>query len=100
MPNVPDDQSPLASGMSPAREADQQETCQKSRRDGDLVHRSVGLLIRSWRTRAQKKFADAESETDPMGKKLIEHGAMCYLNAAMELEEVLAQLPDASVPLP
>ena len=45
LPIVPDDQSPLASGMSPARKADQQETCQKSRRDGDLVDRSVRILI-------------------------------------------------------
>jgi len=44
-PNVRDDQSPLASGMAPAREADQQEPCQKSRRDGDLVHQLVGTYF-------------------------------------------------------
>jgi hypothetical protein len=45
LPNVPDDQQPLASGMSPARAADQQETCRKSRRDGCLVDRPVGLFL-------------------------------------------------------
>jgi len=32
-PNVRDERPPLASGVNPAREADQQESCQKSRRD-------------------------------------------------------------------
>ena len=44
-PNVPDDQQPLASGVAPAREADQQETCQKSRRDGCLVDRLVSIIV-------------------------------------------------------
>jgi len=39
--NVRDDGSPLASGVAPAREADQQEACQKCRRHGDSVHRPV-----------------------------------------------------------
>ena len=30
--------------MTPAREADQQEACQKCRRHGDSVHRSVGPI--------------------------------------------------------
>ena len=39
--NVRDHQQTLASGVAPAREADQQVTCQKSRRDGCLVDRLV-----------------------------------------------------------
>ena len=41
--NVPSQESPPASGVAPAREADKQETCQKSRRDGDLLDRSVRI---------------------------------------------------------
>ena len=41
--NVPGQESPLASGMAPARAADPQEPCQKSRRDGDLLDRSVRI---------------------------------------------------------
>jgi len=43
--NVPGQESPLASGMAPARVADQQETCQKSQRDGDLLDRSVRTIL-------------------------------------------------------
>lgn len=52
-----------------------------------------------WKGRADKKFMDAKCENDEMGRKLIEHGAMCYFNAAMELEEVLKQIQaDAVLP--
>jgi len=43
-PNVRDERPPLASGEAPAREADQPETCQKSRRDGGLLDRSVRIF--------------------------------------------------------
>jgi len=42
--NVRDERPPLASGMAPAREADQQEACQKSRRDGGSLDRLVRIL--------------------------------------------------------
>jgi len=42
--NVRDERPLLASGEAPAREADQQETCQKSRRDGGLLDRSVRIF--------------------------------------------------------
>lgn len=47
-------------------------------------------LVRKWRGRAKNKFRNAESEKDNMGKRLIEHGAICYANSATELEAVLA----------
>lgn len=50
----------------------------------------LGAVIRVWKRRAEKKFEDAAREPDAMGKKLIEHGAMCYRNAAMELETLLS----------
>ena len=53
-----------------------------------------------WKGRAAKKFMDAKDENDEMGRKLIEHGAMCYFNAAMELEEALKQNQAVSEPQP
>ena len=61
--------------------------------------RLVGLL-NSWKGRAKRKFTDAKGEEDEMGRKLIEHGAMCYFNAATELEEVLKQIQADAVPRP
>ena len=43
-PTVRDERPPLASGVNPAREADPQESCQKSRRDGGSLDRIVGIL--------------------------------------------------------
>lgn len=53
-----------------------------------------------WKGRAAKKFMDAKGEKYEMGQKLIEHGAMCYFNAARELEEVLMQIQADAVPRP
>ena len=56
-------------------------------------------LLDSWKGRVKRKFTDAKGEEDEMGRKLIEHGAMCYFNAATELEEVLKQIQaDAVLP--
>lgn len=54
-------------------------------------HDLFGLLD-SWKKRSSRKFIDAKNEDDDMGRRLIEHGAMCYFNAATELEEVLKQI--------
>ena len=48
-------------------------------------------VIRLWKERAHGKFESAKLEPDVMGRKLIEHGAICYFNAATELEEALKQ---------
>ncbi len=47
-------------------------------------------LIVEWERRARRAFYDAENERDPVGRKLIEHGAICHFNCANELREVLA----------
>lgn len=53
-------------------------------------------LASRWEDIARRKWADSETENDPMGKRLIEHGAMCYQNCARELKEALT----SSSPLP
>jgi hypothetical protein len=42
-------------------------------------------IAEKWEARARRKFADAERENDPMGKRLIEHGATCLVNCAIEI---------------
>jgi hypothetical protein len=53
-------------------------------------------LLRSWEHSAKRKFWDAEKEKDPMGKRLIEHGAMVYFNCGRELSKIIGQ----AFPLP
>ena len=50
----------------------------------------IHALIREWEQIAKRKFADAQSEQDPMGRRLIENGAMCYFNCAQALSQVLS----------
>lgn len=49
-----------------------------------------------WEDLARRKFDVAENETDAMGKRMIEHGAMCYYNCAIELLEFLNGLEATS----
>jgi hypothetical protein len=54
-------------------------------------------LIEKWNHSARRAFCDAEREQNMMGKRLIEHGAMCYFNCANDLTEALASfLPHPS----
>lgn len=51
-------------------------------------------LIDEWERYARCAFLSAEKQKDdpnhrPTGKRFIDHGAMCYLNCATELKEVL-----------
>jgi hypothetical protein len=46
-------------------------------------------LLATWKQRALGKFMTAASEKDAFGKRLLEHGATCYVNCALELEEVM-----------
>lgn len=48
-------------------------------------------LAGKWKIRAGVKIADASAEKSEMGKRLIEHGAACYANAATEMEAVLGE---------
>lgn len=41
-------------------------------------------LAQQWEMRARRKFTDAADEEDAQGKRMIEHGAVCYFNAAAE----------------
>lgn len=49
-------------------------------------------LLRSWEHSAKRKFLDAEKEKDPIGKRLIEHGAMVYFNCGRELSKIIGQV--------
>ena len=49
-------------------------------------------LIEEWERIARRAFYDAEYEKDPMGKRLIEHGAMCYFNCIQQLKAVQASI--------
>lgn len=64
------------------------------------LQRMVRPFVLQWRRRAKKAFEDAAREPDEMGKRLIEHGAMCYCNAATELEAALARKKDGAAPRP
>lgn len=58
-------------------------------------------LVHQWERQARRKFADAARENDPIGKRLIEHGAMCYFNCSQDLKEALSELspPSSATPL-
>jgi hypothetical protein len=45
-------------------------------------------IAERWEARARRKFADAERENDPMGRWLIEHGATCLVNCAIEIRAI------------
>jgi len=49
-------------------------------------------LVGRWEDIARRKWIDSEAENDQMGKRLIEHGALCYQNCARELKEALTSL--------
>lgn len=52
-------------------------------------HSAISGLPAKWEGTARRKFIDAAREENEMGKKLIEHGAMCYFNCAQELKKAL-----------
>jgi hypothetical protein len=50
-----------------------------------------------WENIVRRKWIDSETEDDPIGKRLIEHGALCYQNCARELREaIISVLPEPS----
>lgn len=57
-------------------------------------------LILKWEQSARCAFADAKQETDPFGRRFIEHGAMCYFNCARDLRAVAdaSELPLSDTP--
>jgi len=46
-------------------------------------------LVSKLEHNSRRAFTDAKSETNEMGKRLIEHGAMCMFNCALSIKEVL-----------
>ena len=46
-------------------------------------------LVARWEHHARREFHAAESEENYMGRKLLEHGAVCHCNCAKALGEVL-----------
>ena len=56
----------------------------------------IEKLLRSWEHCVKRKFWDAKKEKDPMGKRLIEHGAMVYFNCGQELSKLIGQ----AIPFP
>lgn len=66
----------------------------------DMNAQKLEGLCSTWEQRARNKFRSAELEKDAMGRRLIEHGAMCYFNCAQELREALtAPWPQEQEPL-
>ncbi|MGI4846838.1 MAG: hypothetical protein ACRYGK_01680 [Janthinobacterium lividum] len=48
-------------------------------------------LAEKWEQRARQLFACAAVTTDEMGKRLVEHGAMCYFNCAQDIRALVVQ---------
>ena len=46
-------------------------------------------LVNTWNADKNRRFRAADAEPDPMGRRLIEHGAVCVFNCSRMLEEVL-----------
>ena len=57
--------------------------------DADLFVTQCHALIEEWEGYARRAFLNAEHESDPMGKRLIEHGAMCDFNCAQALKKAI-----------
>lgn len=47
------------------------------------------LLVEKWKRIAAIKFKHAEGEKTEFGKRFTEHGAICYINCANELEHLI-----------
>lgn len=45
-------------------------------------------LVAQWEHRARKQFECADRTDDPMGKRVMEHGATVYFNCAQELRAI------------
>jgi len=61
--------------------------------DLDVLVAQCQALITEWEGYASRAFVNAERESDPMGKRLIEHGAMCHFNCAQALKKAIQASP-------
>ena len=50
---------------------------------------ALDQLVCEWAAIATRKFSDADREPDPIWRRFIAHGAVCYANCATELRETL-----------
>ena len=55
----------------------------------EKMRKELEALVEQWESRARRAFYDAEQERDPMGKMLMEHGAVCCINCAEDIKKVL-----------
>ena len=46
-------------------------------------------LAKSWEQQSKIRFQNAEHEKNDMGKRLIEHGAVCYFNCSEQLKSLV-----------
>lgn len=53
------------------------------------THAALVDLLHKWGNDAGRRMADAQHEKDPMGKRLIEHGAVCLFNCCLDVRHVL-----------
>lgn len=54
-----------------------------------MIDEAVEQLRQSWMQEASRRFLNAEQESSEIGKRVLEHGAVCYFNCARELNHVL-----------
>jgi|GEM_PF-3091990 len=61
---------------------------------------ALDLLMKKWKHLVRRKFFDAEREQTLMGRRFIEHGAMCYFSCWQDLKEVLQPSTPVISPAP
>ncbi len=52
-------------------------------------HPTLAALLQQWEQQIKRRMESALQEDSDHGRRLIEHGAVCIFNCAMELREVL-----------
>jgi hypothetical protein len=55
-----------------------------------MMNSAIHKLISQYEKISHRAFSDAEQETDPIGKKIIENKTMCYFNCAQNLKTILS----------
>jgi hypothetical protein len=53
------------------------------------VHDELMKLVLQWENSARKQFECGDRTEDEMGRRLVEHGAMCYFNCAQAIRAAL-----------
>lgn len=55
----------------------------------DDLRERLHQLMQAWALEAKRRLESGKLETDPMGRRLIEHGGVVYFNCLNELGELL-----------